>query len=320
MMSLILKVLSYRGKPLSNPLSYVFDAKGGSLGRASGNDFVLPDPECFISRCHGKILVRQEGYAYVDTSIGGTYVVNRNLLLQRDTLLLKEGDILRIGQYEVAVALVADAGQAALESGSPRTESTTPTEPQPEYPVWGAEPDLFACFLEGAGLSKADIVGDPAATMRQVGALFRALVEGAMAVLQVHPDTKATALRARDTHPLKFTTDPEAVLRALLAPQRPGGLDPLVAVRAAFAELLNHRLAADAGLDAALGAVLKRFDPHGFEYPPADNPVREHAKSWAVFCTAYPELVDEILEGFFDQEFAKVYEQQMRLLQTVKAR
>lgn len=329
MISLVLKVLSYRGQPLPGNLSGVFGAKGGSVGRSSGNQLVLPDPERFISRRHGKILYRQGGYAYADTSIGGTYFVNRNLLLQRDAMLLKEGDVLRIGQYEIAVSLVAEpAARAAtpgLEFGPPKSgEPTAPTHP----PVGGPRPsgpDLWACFLEGADLAGHDGLADadPCLAMQSLGAMFRVFVEGTMAVLQAHPGLQAQrpapALHATGADPLRCAADPAEALAALLV-TRPGALDPAEAVRGGFGELLGHRMAAEAGLDAALGAVLKRFDPKDFAHPPGDDSEQGRARAWEAFCAAYPGLVADILEDGFDREFARVYERHMRVLRVARPR
>jgi type VI secretion system protein ImpI/type VI secretion system protein len=103
-MPLILKVLRYKGQPVPSEIMARFDESGGSIGRSSDNYFVLRDPGRFISRKHASIVFRNGSYFFSDTSKNGTYVVNKDLRLLKDTVELHDGDLLRIGDYEIAVS------------------------------------------------------------------------------------------------------------------------------------------------------------------------------------------------------------------------
>ncbi len=102
-MALTLKAVSYKGLPPLQAISARFDAQGGSIGRAPDNHLVLPDPEKFVSRLHARILFQNGGYFLQDSSTGGTYLAHKDLLLQQNQIALENGEVLRVGEYELAV-------------------------------------------------------------------------------------------------------------------------------------------------------------------------------------------------------------------------
>jgi type VI secretion system protein len=107
-MSLILKVVSYKGLPPAEALAASFDRQGGMIGRSPDNQFVLPDPDKFISRRHASIQSENGVYSLTDTSTAGTYLSNKDLLLQHDTVTLADGDRLKIGDYELVVQIAGE--------------------------------------------------------------------------------------------------------------------------------------------------------------------------------------------------------------------
>jgi FHA domain/TIR domain len=142
-MPLILKVLRYKGQPVSDEIIAGFDESGSSIGRSPDNDFVLLDPEGFISRKHASIVFRNGCYFLSDTSLNGTYVINRNLRLLQDTVELCDGDLVRIGDYEITVSF----GELEEPPPPPRyapciEEPSPPPRPIP-YPEPGLLPELF---------------------------------------------------------------------------------------------------------------------------------------------------------------------------------
>lgn len=293
-MLLLLNVLTWRGGPPQSALSHLFDTAGGSIGRSSSNQLRLPDPEGFISRKHGSIAYQDGDYRYTDTSSGGTYFATRNLLLEQDTLALRPGDILRIGDYEIAVALLPDA-----ETGS-----------KPDRP----NPDLFQEFLEGAGLElrhrfkPEDLPG----LMRALGALFRPLAEAALAPSPLHPGPAADA-----TDPAAQSACLDAALEHLLLPGPGAATDPLDTLLDLLEDAAHQKLALHAALQAELAVALRRFDPDGLARIGGDP---DPARCWETFRTAYPGLAKDIAQNFLGAEFVKTYQRQLRLLRTVKGR
>jgi pSer/pThr/pTyr-binding forkhead associated (FHA) protein len=104
-MPIILKVISFNGQPTPEPMSMSFDRKGGTIGRSPENDFVLPDPNKYISRKHAVIFYENSCFYLKDTSLSGTYIRNKNLHLHGNNIKLDDRDKLNIGGYELMVIL-----------------------------------------------------------------------------------------------------------------------------------------------------------------------------------------------------------------------
>lgn len=117
-MALTLRVTSFHSQALGADSTRVFGAQGGAVGRALDNDWVLPDPEKFVSSHHAQILCRGGSYFLKDTSTNGTYIngspqpVGNGMEQQ-----LFNNDRIQIGDYEISVALDAAAQQGATGPG-----------------------------------------------------------------------------------------------------------------------------------------------------------------------------------------------------------
>lgn len=106
-MFITLKVVSYKGSPPLEQVSASFSQEGGSIGRSPENDLVLADPEKLISRKHGSIRCDNGVYSFTDSSSGGTFSHTQNRLLEHETIMLHDGDRLKIGDYEILVTMAA---------------------------------------------------------------------------------------------------------------------------------------------------------------------------------------------------------------------
>lgn len=107
-MAMRLRVVSSQGKLLGDRASKVFGVHGGSIGRAADNDWILPDPERFISAHHARIEYRDGQYVLHDTSTNGLYVNDGNEPLGKHLPHhLVDGDRLRFGEFEVLVSIDA---------------------------------------------------------------------------------------------------------------------------------------------------------------------------------------------------------------------
>ena len=105
-MALRVSVVSEHAARLGDQVSKVFGVHGGSIGRARDNEWVLPDPERYLSGKHARIECRAGRYYLVDTSSNGTYVNGAQVPLGRfHDYLLQDGDIVRIGEYELRVSI-----------------------------------------------------------------------------------------------------------------------------------------------------------------------------------------------------------------------
>src|SRR5277367_5750487 len=88
-----------------------------SIGRAPGNDWVLPDPERQLSKTHCVIAAAGGHYLLTDLSTNGVFVNGAAERVPRNgEVELTDGDEIRLGEYVLVVAeTVAPAtGQASL--------------------------------------------------------------------------------------------------------------------------------------------------------------------------------------------------------------
>lgn len=108
-MVLTIKAISYKGQPLISPIEAVFDEQGGTLGRSSGNHLVLTDNEKVVSGEHGTITYENGSYYYIDTSLNGTRVTNRNQRIHHEKIRLSDDDKLQIGEYHLALSISGNA-------------------------------------------------------------------------------------------------------------------------------------------------------------------------------------------------------------------
>jgi type VI secretion system FHA domain protein len=83
-----------------------------SVGRGPGVDWILPDPERLLSKRHFAVAFRGGSWQLADTSTNGTFM-NRETgaIGAGDVRSLRDGDRLRLGDYEIEVRLVEDAVQ-----------------------------------------------------------------------------------------------------------------------------------------------------------------------------------------------------------------
>src|ERR1700682_5839636 len=105
-MTLRLSVVSEHGIRLGAQSTKVFGVHGGSIGRGTDNEWILPDPERYLSGKHAGIDLRAGTYVLVDASSNGTYVNGAQVPLGKyHDYVLKDGDYVRLGEYEFLVSI-----------------------------------------------------------------------------------------------------------------------------------------------------------------------------------------------------------------------
>jgi type VI secretion system protein len=157
-MALRLRVVSEHSTRLGALATKVFGVHGGSIGRATDNEWILPDPERYLSGKHARIDFRAGAYVLVDTSSNGTYVNGAQVPLGKyHDYVLKEGDYVRLGEYEFLVSIdktndfpTGDSAVVAYDGQSPSSAIKKSTADD-----LGADLDLSQ-LLEPSGLSLAD--------------------------------------------------------------------------------------------------------------------------------------------------------------------
>jgi len=105
-MALRLRVVSEHSTRLGPQATKVFGVHGGTIGRASDNEWILPDPERYLSGKHARVDFRAGLYVLVDTSSNGTYVNGAQVPLGKyHDYQLKDGDYIRLGEYELLASI-----------------------------------------------------------------------------------------------------------------------------------------------------------------------------------------------------------------------
>ena len=126
-MPLTLKIVSKQRHILGADSTRVFSVHGGSIGRAPDNDWVLPDPDRYISGHHAAIDYRGGAYYLRDNSTNGVYVNQSDQPVGRGApIRLYDGDELRMGDYVFEVSIVNVSRDGADDSGDAGGPSQAP--------------------------------------------------------------------------------------------------------------------------------------------------------------------------------------------------
>ncbi|HHJ15154.1 MAG TPA: type VI secretion system-associated FHA domain protein TagH [Gammaproteobacteria bacterium] len=203
-MALTLKITSYQSQALGADSSKTFTEAGGSIGRAQGNDWVLPDPERYISGRHASISCQDGSYYLTDTSTNGVFINGSATPVGNgNAVLLNNGDRVSFGDYEIEVMLDAGAmtspatGQwdvpPAADSGDVLITSPTgrPDMPESLDPLSFTQPT-------GGGMSTdvpdpfAPAPAPPGAEADHVPSLMEAFQPPAASVEQIPDDWDMT--------------------------------------------------------------------------------------------------------------------------------
>jgi predicted component of type VI protein secretion system len=119
-MPLKLEVISEHRNTVGDDAVREFRSEGGTIGRAVNNDWILPDPDKFVSGRHATIDCKGGIYYIVDISTNGVYVNDeRRPIGKGNPRRLFNGDLLYMGDFEILVSI--DAGE----------ELAMPAEPKP---------------------------------------------------------------------------------------------------------------------------------------------------------------------------------------------
>ena len=222
-------------------------------------------------------------------------------------------------------APVSSASPAVEEVQGGRQARSEPKSVSRAAGAGGEEDELFRAFLEGTGLpeipSRTSL--DPE-FMRRLGRLLSISSSGLVKLLagraMVKREVRAnvTVIAPARNNPLKFSPDGEVALMYLLGNAYPGFMDADSAMEEIFADLHAHQLGMIAGMRAALGHVLSRFDPSNIEQNSQTGGVIEglltvgrKAKLWdsyGRYFVATKEEADDRFQEFFGAVFLDAYE------------
>jgi len=125
-MALQLKIVSEHREIVGDDAEREFIEGGGTIGRSLDNDWILPDPDRYISGRHAAIDYKGGMYYLADLSSNGVYINGEHEPLGKgNPRRLFSGDRLRLGDFEIEVSI--DQGESI--SMPLEEEQTVPSDP-----------------------------------------------------------------------------------------------------------------------------------------------------------------------------------------------
>jgi len=119
-MTLRLTIENVASLTSGDPTDMVLDEHGLVIGRAAHADWTLPDTRNHISSLHAEIDFADGRYVLTDRSTNGVFVNGATRLTAPH--VIRDGDLIAIGQYEIRAAVTggpAAAGRAGGGTGDP---------------------------------------------------------------------------------------------------------------------------------------------------------------------------------------------------------
>lgn len=146
-MALKLRVISDHYKALGKRSSQLFGVTGGRIGRSQDNDWILPDPDRYVSSHHCKVVFRAGQWVLEDTSTNGVFINGSDTPASVDgPYSMQDGDRLRVGDYEIIVSIDDRNDFSPDASGQipapPRVRKSAPQRAAKTFEDLGEELDL----------------------------------------------------------------------------------------------------------------------------------------------------------------------------------
>jgi type VI secretion system protein len=136
-------ILSQRPDPRAPPLDpavQIVNRTSLTIGRGPDNGWVLPDPDRDLSKLHCTINYANGFYSVTDVSTNGVFLNGSSERIHRgSTVMIEDGDTLRLGAYTFAVRIEPLDSQVAAGSfpagGNPAAMASRPPAPDFLTPV-----------------------------------------------------------------------------------------------------------------------------------------------------------------------------------------
>ena len=275
-MLLALSIVSEQGAALGASAYKVFDERGGTIGRIAGNDWVLPDPQNFVSSRHALVIAKDGVFYLEDKSSNGTFINAADRPISRPELQpLQDGDRLYIGDYEIIVQLISSAPEEAVAKApvaSPETPTVLKSTPRPAPSAVPSALGLGTVDpLAALGSSPAQDASSNSSDHQVLEEVVRLAVQGLVEVLRSRTQVKnsfrlpTTSIKPVENNPLKFAPTAEDAFHKLFIRRGPGDLAPIDAFREGFDDVTFHQTAVLAGIRAGFNAMLAALHPDKLE-------------------------------------------------------
>ena len=142
-MSIVISIVKLPEGAVDTKATHTFALQGGTIGRSSDNDWILEDPERFISSKHSQISFENGQYYITDLSTNGTFSNGAAEPIGKgNTIQLNDGDKFALGDYEFLASVWEQEELASAPDLNDGPFSATPSVPQSIDDV--VEQDYFA--------------------------------------------------------------------------------------------------------------------------------------------------------------------------------
>ena len=208
----------------------------------------------------------------------------------------------------------------------PPTAAEPKREPEPER----LPPGFWERFGEALGIDLGGMDEDQRQALALNAAhLLKQSVAGLQQSLRTRSELKnelrlaLTTVQSADNNPLKHSADASEALNALLRGGKPGQLSAEQAVGRAFRDLQAHQVALLAASRAAVHAMFEQLAPEQlalrFEREGRKPLLATAGSRWRAYRRLHHSLGQDAdwSERLFARDFAKTYEEQVRLIATL---
>jgi type VI secretion system FHA domain protein len=216
-MTVRLRVVSDQRRLLGDRSTVVFGVEGGTIGRSADNDWVLPDPLRYVSAHHARVQYRDGRFFLEDLSTNGVFLNDDERAVGKRSpggVLLQNGDVVRVGEYQIVVAVEAEA--VASDTGSAAAVPTSVHGLRTLGRV--AQTDI------GAMLNLDDLLvpdSSPSDQFKPVDAYGQAVAQARVGAASARTSAAAATVAVDD-----IEDDSEAVARRIARLARAAGRDP----------------------------------------------------------------------------------------------
>ena len=286
------------------------------IGRSQPAGSIIPDDAFLDLDPIAALEQRPRGYSALDEFAG---------LVQEPAEQFERSQYARVDMESLLLPqLVEEAVEAPLAS---RVEPA----PAPPHPT-AAEPQSAAFwqqFGEALGVPLDDLDETARAALAlQAARLLKQSIGGLQQSLRTRGELKnelrlaLTTVQSAGNNPLKHSADAGEALSSLLRGNKPGQLSAEQAVGRAYRDLQAHQVALFAASRAATHSLFQQFSPEqlGLRFEQQRKPLLATAGSrWRAYQRQYRQLEqdDDWSQRLFARDFAKTYEEQVRLIATL---
>ncbi len=156
-MSIVISIVKLPEGAVDAKATHTFALQGGTIGRSSDNDWILEDPERFISSQHSQISFENGQYYITDLSTNGTFSNGAAEPIGKgNTIQLNDGDKFALGDYEFLASVWQAEEKVSSISSGPFAGSAASISEDVQTPVQQTENTSDQDYFTSASSSNID--------------------------------------------------------------------------------------------------------------------------------------------------------------------